>query len=94
MSTIRNHGRATHARKQAETTNIDSIRRHYPLITIRRFTKSGPFALYSELCGGKCVFEEGCAGDVDICIVFHKGSRVAYIWTLRGIANLLSDVVD
>ena len=94
MSTIRNHGSATHAHKQSETTNIDSICRHCPLITVRRFTKSGPFALYSELCGGKCVFEEGCAGDVDICIILFKGSRVAYIWALRGIANLLPDVVD
>ncbi len=77
-----------------ETTNIDSICRHSPFVTIRRFTQGRPFALYSELSNGKCVSEKGLASDIDICVVFFKGSRVADIGALCGVAYLLYDVVD
>lgn len=79
---------------QVETTDIDCICRHSPFIAISRFTKSRPFAFYGELRKREGVSEEGCAADVDSCVVFCKGSRVANIWALRGIANFLSYVVD
>lgn len=92
MSAFRGHDGATWTR--VETTYIDRICGHSPFITVRRFTQSRPFALYGGLGNGKCVSEEGRAGDVDICIVFFESSRVADIWALRGIAYLLYDVVD
>ena len=82
-----------HARK-LKGTNIDSICGHSPLITICRFTQSGPFTLDGELGDGKCVPEEARTCDIDRCIIFLQGSRIAYIWALRWVANLLDDVVD
>lgn len=83
-----------HACIWLKTTNIDSICRHSPFITIRRFTQSRPFALYGKSGNGKGVSEEGRARDVHRCIVFFKGRRVANIWALRGIAYFLYDVVN
>ncbi len=79
---------------QAEITNVDRICRHSPFITVRGLTQSGPFARNTELGDGERVSEEGRAGDVDICIIFFQSSRVPYIWTFRGVAYLLYDVVD
>ena len=54
---------------QVETTNVDSICGHFPFISVCRLTQSRPFALYGELGNGKSVFEEGRAGNVDVCVV-------------------------
>ena len=79
---------------QVETTNIDSICGHFPFISVRRLTQSRPIALYGELGNGKSIFEEGRAGNVDVCVVLFQGNRVSDIWALCGIANFLLNVVN
>ena len=77
-----------------KTADIDCICCHGPFITIRRFTQSRRFALYGEFGNGKCVSKEGCAADIDICIVFSKSSRVADVRAFSRVADLLYDVVN
>ena len=94
MSVSDQEPRQCHACTRVGTTNIDCICRHSPFISIRRFTQSRPVALYGELGNGKRVSEEGRAVDVDSCIVFLKGNRVADIRTFLRVAYLLYNVMD